>query len=406
MRAVPLGRLFDRIDVRGRTDLPLLGVSVAHGVRPRWADDGRPAASLDLSTYKLVEPGDIIMNALGKPHGSIGRASTWGITSPAYWVLRSRKDIESTYAHHLLRSSWAVSQYKGLGKYLPPNQFDISWEVFGGIHVDLPTPSEQRRIADFLDERVALIDRIIEARWAQVSSFSPLLWSGFQAAIEGSPYAPLRRAIARISDGPFGSAFSSRDYSESGAAVVRLGNIGFNEFKASDLVRIPFTIYDKFPASRIDAGNLLIASLGDANNHAGRACVAPEYLGPAMAKGKTFVAFADHGVASEKYLAAFLSSPAGAERLNTEGAGATRVMLNFDRLLSTRVALPAKDVQDFALNSLSSDKAKVESLTNAVRRSITLLTEYKQSLITAAVTGEFDVTTASTRMPHNLGGMT
>ncbi|EFP57065.1 hypothetical protein HMPREF0321_2182 [Dermacoccus sp. Ellin185] len=32
-------------------------------------------------------------------------------------------------------------------------------------------------------------------------------------------------------------------------------------------------------------------------------------------------------------------------------------------------------------------------------RSIELLTEYKQSLITAAVSGEFDVTTASTRIP-------
>lgn len=31
--------------------------------------------------------------------------------------------------------------------------------------------------------------------------------------------------------------------------------------------------------------------------------------------------------------------------------------------------------------------------------SITLLTEYKQALITAAVTGELDVTTASTKQP-------
>jgi len=35
-----------------------------------------------------------------------------------------------------------------------------------------------------------------------------------------------------------------------------------------------------------------------------------------------------------------------------------------------------------------------------IKQVVELLQEYKQSLITAAVTGEFDVTTASTRIPE------
>lgn len=42
----------------------------------------------------------------------------------------------------------------------------------------------------------------------------------------------------------------------------------------------------------------------------------------------------------------------------------------------------------------------VRTTQDALTRSIELLTEYKQSLITAAVTGQLDVTTASTRIPE------
>ncbi|MCO6667395.1 hypothetical protein KJZ12_08735 [Cutibacterium avidum] len=100
MTTETLGHLLTRIDRRGESDLPLLGVSVATGVRLRGGDDGRPAPSLDLSGYKVVEPGDIIMNALGKPHGSIGRSEIRGITSPAYWILRAQPTLDSRYAAH------------------------------------------------------------------------------------------------------------------------------------------------------------------------------------------------------------------------------------------------------------------------------------------------------------------
>ena len=164
MSSQRLGNILEQRDLRGAAGLPLLGVSVAHGVRARTADDGRPAPSSDLSGYKVVAPGDIIMNALGKPHGSIGRSSVAGITSPAYWVLRCRAGLETRFAHHLLRSHWAVSGFAGLGKNLPPNQFDIPWETFRAVEVWLPGVEEQRRIADFLDDRVARIDHIITAR--------------------------------------------------------------------------------------------------------------------------------------------------------------------------------------------------------------------------------------------------
>jgi exodeoxyribonuclease VII large subunit len=44
------------------------------------------------------------------------------------------------------------------------------------------------------------------------------------------------------------------------------------------------SLYEQFLRHRVREGDLLIAGLGDPNNHAGRACVAPD-LGPAIVKG-------------------------------------------------------------------------------------------------------------------------
>ena len=75
-------------------------------------------------------------------------------------------------------------------------------------------------------------------------------------------------------------------------------------------------------------------------------------------------------------------------------------MLNFERLLATEVPLLTIQEQVAAIRDYTKTADEADGLLAAYNRSITLLQEYKQSLITAAVTGEFDVTTASTKIPE------
>ena len=143
--------------------LPLLGANIHLGVTERFEGDGRPSASEDLSKYKLVREGDIIMNPLGKPHGSIGRSHKNGITSPAYWILRvNESENSSRYFHYLLRSSMMISEYVRRSKNLPPNQFDLPWEQFRKIELPIPPLSEQLLIADYLDRNISIFNKLGE----------------------------------------------------------------------------------------------------------------------------------------------------------------------------------------------------------------------------------------------------
>lgn len=194
-------------DRTGEVDLPLLGVGLHAGVRERDNNDGRPAASEDLSGYKIVKAGDVVMNRLGKPHGSVGVSPAHGITSPAYWVMEiDRNRAYPPFVHHLLRSKHMVREYERLGKYMPPNQFDISWDAFRSIEVPLPPLDEQRRIADFLDAETARIEQLMSGQLRVLdlleeranSRILDLIGQSTLVKRDGATIVPMRRVIMKL----------------------------------------------------------------------------------------------------------------------------------------------------------------------------------------------------------------
>ena len=145
-------------------DLQLLSVNLPHGVVPRQDGDGRAAPSLGLNGYQEVRPNDLVVNQLGKPHGALGVSAYHGIISPAYLVAEISEEADPRFVHHLLRTRLYISEYERRGKYMPPSQFDISWEQFRDISVTLPPLTEQRLIATYLDAETARIDALISKK--------------------------------------------------------------------------------------------------------------------------------------------------------------------------------------------------------------------------------------------------
>ena len=154
-----------------RHNLRLLSVNLPQGVILRQEGDGRPAPSTDLSAYQEVRPNDLVMNQLGKPHGAIGVSDYHGIISPAYFVAEISQEAVPRFVHHLLRTRLYISEYERRGKYMPPSQFDISWDQFRDIPVVLPPIAEQRMIADYLDTETARIGALITKKRRLIELF-------------------------------------------------------------------------------------------------------------------------------------------------------------------------------------------------------------------------------------------
>lgn len=288
-----------------------------------------------------------------------------------YWALQGFKTELDAQA------TGAIQQY-------------LSRDDFRQLRLPIPPVDQQRLIAAFLDAETARIDALIAKKRRLVELLDSRHWAVLSKDVASSTRVPLRRALVTMNDGPFGSAFSSADYSEEGVAVVRLGNIGFAEWRGSDLAHIPYDRFDEFMRHRVREGDLLMAGLGDANNHAGRACVAPD-LGPAIVKGKCFCGRIDRSRAVPEFLAMVLSSPDGAQAISVEARGSTRSMINLDIMKAVQVPLPAVEVQQQIVRRVGEVWAKAAKVRQRLDRQMSLLAEHRQALITAAVTGELAV---------------
>ncbi len=337
-----------------------------------------------------VEPGDVLFGKLRPYLAKVWRADRPVYASTELLCIRPHADMDSRWLAYVCASrplvEWAVASSDGTK--MPRT----SWEKLSEYRAEIPPLPQQRAIADYLDAETARIDALIEKKRRMVELLEERFWATFLAATHAATRSetPLRRAVAFITDGPFGSAFTSSEYAVEGAVVVRLGNIGFAEYRDADQVFIPLHLYEQFPRCHVRQGDLLVAGLGDASNHAGRACVAPD-LGPAMVKGKCFLVRVRVHVASPDYLAFVLSSPYGGNLISALGRGSTRTMINLDVLKGLRVPLPSIHEQQRIVVAATQGRARSGRLAKVVREQIDRLDERRQALITAAVTGELPV---------------
>lgn len=145
---------------KNRPDLPVLSVYREYGVILKDSrDDNRNATSLDTSTYKVVKPGDLVVNKMKAWQGSMGISAHEGIVSPAYITCSTKADrVRPAYLHYLLRSSPLIGVYSSLSYGVRVGQWDMHYEDFKQIPIPLPPQEEQDRIVTFVDQKTAEID--------------------------------------------------------------------------------------------------------------------------------------------------------------------------------------------------------------------------------------------------------
>jgi len=145
---VPLGRLGTRVSQDGNPHLEPLSVYLNIGVIPRSSrEDNKNQLGSDMSKYQRVEAGDLIFNKLRTWQGGFGIAKQTGIVSPAYYVFRLEKDyINPDFVDLLLKSPMYLAAITRFTKWMPPSQFDTSWDDLKNLPVIFPSITEQNEI--------------------------------------------------------------------------------------------------------------------------------------------------------------------------------------------------------------------------------------------------------------------
>lgn len=161
-KELPFRAVARKVSESGFPDLESLSVFLDAGVVPRSSrEDNHNQLGESLEKYQRVLPNDLVFNKLRTWQGGFGISDYEGIVSPAYIIARpDRSLIEPRFLGYLLKSAPYLAELTRLSKWMPPTQFDISWESIRDLKLRIPQLEEQRRIAKYLDLQCGVLEKM------------------------------------------------------------------------------------------------------------------------------------------------------------------------------------------------------------------------------------------------------
>lgn len=127
--------------------------------------EGKLPESFD--TYQYVNTNDIVMCLFDLDVSAVfsGISPFDGMISPAYRVLTCKKNIVPKFADYWFKY---ISDGRKFNHYAKNIRFTLNYEDFSSLPIVFPPLETQHRIADYLDEKCAKIDKIIEKQQAVI----------------------------------------------------------------------------------------------------------------------------------------------------------------------------------------------------------------------------------------------
>jgi type I restriction enzyme, S subunit len=379
----------ERGEKNSRSDKPLLSLSAAAGIQEREGDDGlgRQAPSEEtIATYGVVHPGDLVVNPMWAIEGGLASSNLLGAVSPAYRIYTPGGRVDSRYLHYLVRSSPYIEQYKLSIRGVTTFDRSISKDDFNDLPTLLPPLDEQRRIADFLDAEAARIDSLTANRRTQISVLEELELARIgehlsNARTAGPVYAYFDVQLGKMLNPERASGGNQQPY-------LRHANVHWYEVTTDDVATMTFEPDEKRRYG-LRLGDLLVNE-GGAGGAAEAAvwdgristCFYQKSLHRVRARSHVPVEWLMYWLRYAKSIGVF----------DADNNKATIPHLTGEKLAEARIPIPENGQRLAA--ALNSEIADIRETQRKMSAANVLLAERRQALITAAVTGQIDVSTA------------
>ncbi|MFJ8981338.1 restriction endonuclease subunit S [Streptomyces sp. NPDC102282] len=394
-RTVPLWSIFERVKDINHPQEELLSVYREHGVIKRAdRDDNHNKAALDRNIYQLIHPGWLAVNRMKAWQGSVGVSPYRGIVSGHYICFRPKHSEDPRFLNWLFRSAVYTAEFASLSRGVRPNQVEIDNEWLRSLQVMLPPLEEQRRIADFLDAETARIDQLALKR-RQMRSLLTLKRErviestlGLERAQTTDGLVPLKHLVADVTVGIV--ITPAKWYVEVGGTPALRGlNVKPGFINTGDLVQISAEGHAVNRKSQLNAGDVVVVRTGQA----GAAAVVPAELDGANCID--LIVVRPGSKLSPRYLQYVLNSDYASARVTEHSVGSIQAHFNVGAMKQIPIPSIPRSEQDEIVRLLDTRVGALDLLHRKLDSQEQLLTKRRQALITAAVTGQFDVSTAN-----------
>ena len=354
----------------------------------------------DLSKYLVVHPGDVVFNKLRTWQGGLGVSRHEGLVSPAYFVCRPVRGVVPGFLHYLLRSATYLAELTRISKFMPPSQFDISWDDLRLVPILIPEVGTQRAIADYLDAETVRIDALISKKRRLIE----LLQEGWRSEVMGTIFlqsdSVRRAAIRHVVDLLPGYAFTSAEFAEEGIRLLRGLNVAPGRLRwDSDVAYVATDDRPRYSQYELAEGDVVLGMDRPVIATGMRvASVSPSDLPCLLVQRVARIRATKH--ADIRYIRFILESDAFVAYFSPISTGVSVPHISGDQVLSFRAPLPSRDVQSALATQLAKKQANLAALRDRLITQINLLAERRQAMISAMVVGEIPVPREMVRVCH------
>jgi type I restriction enzyme S subunit len=384
--------LLREIDRRTQTgEEPLLSMRRDHGLVPLSQFSDKVAEPTELLAYKLVRPGELVVNRMQAGNGLVFVARIPGLISPDYAIFRPVRVVNLDYLELLFRSYPMRAKFRsestGLGTGTA-GFLRLYGDSLGAIEIGLPSAEEQSRIVRFIDHA----DRRIRLYVRTKKKLIGLLNEQKQTAINRAVTTGVDRAASLKPSG-----------------VEWLGDIP----QHWQVKRLKWAVrlqrgYDLPSERRLPGPYPVVSSGGEIGFHSDFRSRGP---GVAMGRyGSTDAVFYIEGDFWPHNTALFVTDFQGNQprwcyfllrTISKADHSGKSAVPGVDRkdLYEIEVAVPPASEQDAIVTWIDAATATADRAIARMEQEVALLQDYRSRLIADVVTGKIDVREAAAHLP-------
>ncbi|HLC67219.1 MAG TPA: restriction endonuclease subunit S [Candidatus Nanoarchaeia archaeon] len=352
-----------------------------------------PSAKYHCETPNKIALANDILLSVRAPVGALNIADqTYGIGRG----LMAVRTVNWNYCWYLLQAINPIIVAQGAGSTFQA----VTANQIGNIQVPVPNPSCQSSIASYLDVKCALIDGIIAKKQRQIE----LLKEKRAAIINRAVTRGLDEDVEMKESGNFGevpkvwseqrlknvvqliktgTTPSTKDISFFDGIKTWFTPSDFEHFLLKDSSRtISESAIQNGECRLFPAGSVLLICIGATLGKVG-------YSEEEFCCNQQINVIVPSNSMNHRFIAYFLL--AIQELIKSFSLVTTMAILNQDRLRQIPIIVPSCAEQDRIADYIDQKTARIDSVIEINEHSISLLSEYKTSLISHAVTGRIKV---------------
>ena len=399
----------ERIE-RGYINEDLLSVTIGRGViKQADVDIKKDSSNEDKSKYKLIKVGDIAYNKMRMWQGALGYSDYQGISSPAYVILKPKLKINPRYFHYMFRSSFYTNYSKRFSYGIVDDQLSLRYTDFKRMYSIVPPLEVQNSIVTYLDKKNNVIDkfirnkeRLIELLEEQKNEIiNQAIVKGLNSNVKLKPSGvdwlgeiPINWEVNKLRYlGSFQNGVSAgAEYFGSGYPFISYGDVYNNSILPSDILGLAKSSKEDRKRFSVMEGDVFFTRTSETIEEIGFSSISWNTIENAIFSGFLIRFRHSKNLLFKGYSKYYFKSNLHRRYFVKEMNLVTRASLSQELLKNLAVLLPTLKEQEEISSFLDKKLTHINQIIIKARQEITSIKEYREAIITAAVTGQINLT--------------